>query len=325
MKSPLLSLPGAVAADPPDEDVAAHYGEPFAEQRALASGAAFVDRGDRGVVRVAGADRLRYLHSITSQHLESLPPYAPVEALLLSPHGHVEHHLTLVDDGEAVWAHVEPGTAPDLVRFLDSMRFMMRVEVTDESGAYAVVTLSGAEPPEGALVTTDGLIVPRADLERDWGVRPAGLWAYEALRIAAHRPRPGIDTDHRTIPHETGWSAPPSTSTRAATAARRRSPGCRTWAARPGAWCSCIWTAASTGFRCAARRSRPAAARSDSWGRPPATTSSGRSRSAWSSATCRSTRRWSPAASRPRRRSSSLPTRAPTSRSTYGAGDTAIT
>ncbi len=205
MKSPLLSLPGAVAADPPDDDVAAHYGEPFAEQRALASGAAFVDRSNRGVVRVAGADRLRYLHSITSQHLESLAPNTPAEALLLSPHGHVEHHMALVDDGEAVWAHVEPGTASELVRFLDSMRFMMRVEVTDESAAYAVVTLSGAEPPEGALATTDGLIVPRKDLERDWHARPAGLWAYEALRIAAHRPRPGIDTDHRTIPHETGW------------------------------------------------------------------------------------------------------------------------
>jgi folate-binding protein YgfZ len=33
----------------------------------------------------------------------------------------------------------------------------------------------------------------------------AGIWAYEALRIAAHRPRFGLDTDHRTIPHEVGW------------------------------------------------------------------------------------------------------------------------
>ncbi|GAA4634469.1 folate-binding protein YgfZ [Actinoallomurus vinaceus] len=205
MDSPLLSTPGAVSADPPDEGVAAHYGEPFAEQRALASGAAIVDRSNRGVVRIAGADRLRFLHSLTSQHLQELPPRTPTEALLLSPHGHVEHHLTLVDDGDAVWAHVEPGTAPELARFLDSMRFMMRVEVTDESDAYAVVTLTGAEPPADALVTTDGLIVPRKELDRDWQARPAGLWAYEALRIAAHRPRFGLDTDHRTIPHEVGW------------------------------------------------------------------------------------------------------------------------
>jgi folate-binding protein YgfZ len=205
MDSPLLSTHGAVPADPPDAEVAAHYGEPSAEQRALATGAAVVDRSNRGVVRVAGADRLRFLHSLTSQHLEALAPNHPAEALLLSPNGHVEHHLALVDDGEAVWAHVEPGKAPELAEFLDRMRFLMQVEVTDETEAYAVVTLSGAEAPEGALVTTDGLIVARKELQRDWNARLAGLWAYEALRIAAHRPRLGLDTDHRTIPHEAGW------------------------------------------------------------------------------------------------------------------------
>jgi folate-binding protein YgfZ len=206
MDSPLLSTPGAVPADPPDAGVAAHYGEPSAEQRALDTGTAVVDRSNRGVVRIGGADRLKFLHSITSQHLESLAPGEPAEALLLSPNGHVEHHLALVDDGEAVWAHVEPGTAESLAEFLDRMRFMMRVEVTDESASYAVVTVSGdARVPDGALTTTDGLIVSRKELGRDWRARLAGLWAHEALRIAAHRPRLGLDTDHRTIPHEAGW------------------------------------------------------------------------------------------------------------------------
>jgi tRNA-modifying protein YgfZ len=205
MDSPLLSTPGAVPADPPDSEIAAHYGEPSAEQRALATGVAVVDRSNRGVVRIGGADRLAFLHSLTSQHLESLKPHEPTEALLLSPNGHIEHHLALVDDGEAVWAHVEPGTAAPLAEFLDRMRFLMRVEVTDESASYAVVTLNGAEAPPDALTTTDGLIIKRDELGRDWHARLAGLWAYEALRIAAHRPRLGLDTDHRTIPHEAGW------------------------------------------------------------------------------------------------------------------------
>ncbi len=33
----------------------------------------------------------------------------------------------------------------------------------------------------------------------------AGLWAFEALRIARGEPRFGIDTDARTIPNEVGW------------------------------------------------------------------------------------------------------------------------
>lgn len=208
MKSPLLSLPGAVAADRPDQDVAAHYGEPVHEQRALEAGTAFVDRGNRGVIRVSGPDRLKWLHSLLSQHLEHLEPHRPTQALLLSPHGHVEHHLHLVDDGEAVWAHVEVGTAPALVEFLDRMRFLLRVEVADLTDRYAVVT--GAVDVPGALefpdVAGSSWIIERSALPRlPEAARPAGLWAYEALRIAAHRPRLGLDTDERTIPHEAGW------------------------------------------------------------------------------------------------------------------------
>jgi folate-binding protein YgfZ len=208
MDSPLLKAPGAVRADPPDAEVAAHYGEPSPEQRALAETGAFVDRSNRGVVRIAGPDRLRWLHSMLTQHVERLRPFEPTEALLLSPQGRIEHHLSLVDDGAAVWAHVEPGTAEALVAFLDSMRFMLRVEVADVTDSYAVVTTSGPAAGELVLPGVVGktLIVPRGELgQRDWAVRPAGLWAHEALRIAAHRPRAGLDTDDRAIPHEVGW------------------------------------------------------------------------------------------------------------------------
>jgi len=59
------------------------------------------------------------------------------------------------------------------------------------------------------------LVVPRAEIPawRDRliasGVRPAGVWAYEAHRVAARRPRLGVDTDERTIPHEVGWIGGP--------------------------------------------------------------------------------------------------------------------
>ncbi len=219
MKSPLLAQPGAVEADGPDAGVAAHYGDPYAEQRALASGSGVVDRSNRGVVRITGPDRLSWLHSLTTAHLERLSAGETAEALVLSPQGHVEHHLVLTDDGEAVWAHVEPGTAEPLVEFLTSMKFMLRVDPQDVSAGYAVLTLQGpgaqAEQASAAVTLarpygTD-LIVPREELARQAearlndGAALAGMWAHEALRIAAGRPRFGLDTDHRTIPHEVGW------------------------------------------------------------------------------------------------------------------------
>jgi tRNA-modifying protein YgfZ len=216
MSSPLLATVGAVQADAPDVGVAAHYGDPYAEQRAVIRGWGVVDRSHRGVLRITGADRLSWLHSLTTQHLEGLRPGAAAEALVLSPQGRVEHHLTLTDDGAAVWLHVEPGEASSLLDFLMSMRFMLRVEPQDVSAEYAVLTLLGPDVPAGELVPdairleTD-LIVPRSDLVdavtrlREAGAALAGMWAHEALRIAAGRPRMGLDTDDRTIPHEVGW------------------------------------------------------------------------------------------------------------------------
>ena len=198
MPSPLLDRPGAVPADPPHADVAAHYGDPLREQRRLAGGGAAVDLSHRGVVTVTGPDRLSWLHSLTSQHLTALGPHQPTQALVLSPHGHVEHHMHVLDDGATTWLHVEPGTAAALVAFLDSMRFMLRVEVADVTPDYAVVwSVAGFR-----IVQRDDLV---ASVEKDG--EPAGVTAYEALRVAAGIPRLGVDTDHRTIPHEVGWLA----------------------------------------------------------------------------------------------------------------------
>ena len=222
--SELLKIEGAVAASGVDQGVAAHYGDPMREQRALEGAAGFVDRSNRGVLTITGPDRLSWLHSLTTQQLEKLAAGSSAQALILSPTGHIEHHLTLTDDGSTSWIHVEPGTAPALLSFLTSMRFMLRVEVADVSSRYAVLSVLGpragdlaaeldgvaARVEPGSFGTID-LIVARdllagaaGELARR-GAVPAGMWAFEALRIAARVPRFGLDTDHRTIPHEVGW------------------------------------------------------------------------------------------------------------------------
>ncbi len=232
--SPLLQRPNAVEGEGVDAGVAMHYGDPMREQRLLTEGLAVVDLSHRGVVTVTGPDRLSWLHSLTSQALTGLPARTSAESLVLSPKGHVEHDLRLVDDGTTTWISVEPGTAPALAAWLDSMRFMLRVEVADVTDGYAVVGepvgaegLAG-EPPTvvdpwprlvgdtAAYGPVEGhpgegrawreVIVPRDRLVEHVGDQPlAGTWAAEALRVAAWRPRLGFETDHRTIAHELDW------------------------------------------------------------------------------------------------------------------------
>ncbi len=196
MSSPLLELPDAVVGEGIDAGVAWHYGRPVVEQRRLEAGTGWVDLSHRDVITMTGPDRLTLLHAMSTQHVERLTPGAWTEALILSPHGHVEHQLAGVDDGVTFTAHTEPGGGAGLVDFLASMRFMMRVDIAVDPG-QAVVHRAG----EGER------FVPRADLAGlpgAWG-DPSGTWAYEALRIATGRPRIGLDTDGRTIPNEVGW------------------------------------------------------------------------------------------------------------------------
>ncbi|WP_125776328.1 YgfZ/GcvT domain-containing protein [Antribacter gilvus] len=238
--SPLLARHGAVSATGPDAGIAWHYGDPVAEQRALARGGAVVDQSHLGVVRVAGPDRLGWLHSITSQDLADLRPHESTELLVLSPQGHVEHAAAVVDDGESTWLITEPSHAPDLATWLQRMKFMMRVEITDATADYAAigeaVDAEGAEgepvtwrdswprvtgggtrygPPEAehpgmqrpwrlVLVPRDGLEAAVSEREAA-GWRLAGTWASEALRVEAWRPRLARDVDHRSIPHELDW------------------------------------------------------------------------------------------------------------------------
>ncbi|GAC68410.1 CAF17-like 4Fe-4S cluster assembly/insertion protein YgfZ [Gordonia soli] len=73
-------------------------------------------------------------------------------------------------------------------------------------------------PPigEGRRLPVVDLLVPDHLLQAWWtaltdaGARMAGTWTLDALRVAAVRPRLGVDTDERTIPHEVDWIGTPA-------------------------------------------------------------------------------------------------------------------
>ncbi|MCU1527437.1 MAG: aminomethyltransferase [Frondihabitans sp.] len=234
--SPFASRAGFVADE---TGVAAHFGNPLVEQRALAAGSAVVELGNRGVITVTGPDRLSWLDSLTSQSLKTLAVGESTETLLLDPAGRLEHAARVLDDGVTTWLLVDGAEVETFAPWLDRMRFMLRVEVADRSGDFATlgsfadlglpasdpagVPLVWVDPwsevaPGGVgyaaeathpghewtyretLVTAEGLVQVAAS-----DVAAAGALALEALRIAAWRPRLVTEADERTIPHELDW------------------------------------------------------------------------------------------------------------------------
>jgi folate-binding protein YgfZ len=140
-------------------------------------------------------------------------------------------HVT--DDGETTWISCEPGTVNDLMTYLESMKFMLRVEIKDVSSEYAIVGAPDwiASDKYPVWHSSDAFIVGSnvsdkyvANRPADWKVselfvprselaevlaqdEPVGTWAWEAHRIRAGVPRLNFETDHKTIPHELGLIA----------------------------------------------------------------------------------------------------------------------
>lgn len=228
------------APDPgPDAGAVWHYGDPLGEQRAAADEAVLVDRSHRAVLKLTGADRLTWLHTISSQHVSELSDGSVTENLSLDGQGRVEDHWIQTDLGGVTYLDTESWRGEPLLAYLKKMVFWS--DVAPQPADLAVLSLLGPRLADQAVLDALGvaslpaeltatalvnggfvrrmsgsvieldLLVPR-DQVADWhrrltdaGVSLAGVWAYEAHRVAALRPRLGVDTDERTIPHEVGW------------------------------------------------------------------------------------------------------------------------
>ena len=125
-----------------------HFGDPSGEQWALEGGRALVRRPDLAVVAVSGADRLTWLTSLASQIVTDLVPGASRELLILSPEGRVEHWAGASDDGETLHLIVERADLSGFVEFLESMRFALRVAVSERDVAVFSSVRAGANTPE---------------------------------------------------------------------------------------------------------------------------------------------------------------------------------
>jgi hypothetical protein len=191
--------------DGPDKGAIWHFGEPNKEQRALAEGKAWADLSHLSVIAVSGDDRLKWLHDLTTQYLVDFGAGMWLSAMVLDPQGHVEYQFSVVDDGTTSYLVMDPHFVEGLSAYLNKMRFMLRVEVRDATSEFAVMRAPGVANEIGGPFA----LVPRAELEEmksafDSTATQVGTWALDAERVAAGRPRHGIDTDFKTIPNELG-------------------------------------------------------------------------------------------------------------------------
>jgi len=189
----------------PDKGAVWHFGEPVKEQRALEAGTAWADLSHHNIIAVSGEDRLKWLHDLTTQFVSDLQPGVWMANMILDAKGHIEFQFNVVDDGSTTFLVLDPGYSEQLIEYLTKMKFMLRVDVKDASSEFAVLRAPGAPTEIGGPFA----LVPRSEVEemkKTFGgvATQVGTWALDAERVAAHRPRIGFETDHKSIPNEIG-------------------------------------------------------------------------------------------------------------------------
>ena len=189
--------------DGPDKGAIWHFGEPTKEQRALESGKAWADLSHKEIIAITGIDRLTWLHSLTTQHLEKLLPALWQEVLILDPQGHIQHQFLIVDDGQTSWLVLDAGRLEPLLTHLQKMKFNLRVEIKDVSSEFAILRAPGLSDELGGPYA----LVPRNELEQmketfTSTALQVGTWALDAERVAHRRARIGFETDNKSIPNE---------------------------------------------------------------------------------------------------------------------------
>jgi folate-binding protein YgfZ len=205
-----------------------------AQYRQLREECGLLDRDDRGLLVVGGAEAAEYLQGQLTNDIEAIEPGEGAYAALLDRKGHMQADMRVLRPGEGpeLWLDLEPEGLEAARRHLQMYKIGREVEVTDASTERSLLSLIGpraaeiagsAPLPENACedVTVGGakclavgaaqgidLFVPAAECSRVQGALLAAgavevsAEAAEILRIEAGRPRFGAEMGTETMPAE---------------------------------------------------------------------------------------------------------------------------
>ena len=193
--------------------------------RAAREGVAVGPPDSRGILRATGKDAKDYLHRMTTQDLNPLPPGGSAYAAILNAKGHLLADAHVLVEADGVLLVMDPRAAPDARAHLEKFVIMDEVTFEDVSSSLRVVPVVGMEsaarlgtraatprrisnrrrgvPSVDLLVPAEEAEPLRAELVRE-GAADLGAAEMEALRILAGQARFGADMDASRLPMEAG-------------------------------------------------------------------------------------------------------------------------
>jgi folate-binding protein YgfZ len=124
------------------------------QYRIITNGAGWSSHSNLGRIHFEGTDRISFLQGLLTNDVATLAPGRGVYAAYLTPHGRMLADIILVDRGDAVLGLVGEGQGPALATRFDQLIFAEDVRVTDVTGQFDEVFVTGAEASRAVAAVT---------------------------------------------------------------------------------------------------------------------------------------------------------------------------
>lgn len=134
---------GAVASRTSPGPVIARFGELAEEYRALAHGPALVDRSERGLLEITGADRASWLHNLTTNQVKTLAPGDGQYAFALNVKGRILFDVNLLIRAESIWVDIDRRFLEIAQSHFDKYLITEDATISDRSDEFVRLALVG--------------------------------------------------------------------------------------------------------------------------------------------------------------------------------------
>lgn len=124
------------------------YGDAAAEFSALRKGSALVDRSYRGLIEVTGADRLSWLHNLTTNDVKNLSPGEGNYSFATNIKGRILFDLVILVREECVWIDLDSCFLAGALAHFNKYKIMEDVVIADRTESFVRFALVGESVKE---------------------------------------------------------------------------------------------------------------------------------------------------------------------------------
>lgn len=182
--------------------------------QALRESAAWIDLSARGRILVAGEDRARLLHALTTNHVQEMRPGDVRYAFFLTAQGRILSDVNIVCRAEDFLLDVEPEVREQVYGHIDHYIIADDVQLEDITATTTCIGVEGPDAMQYAMQYATANAVPLTvtgepgfRLYEDSGLKAklpqAGEDDVRTVRLEHGKPRYGDEITAATLPQET--------------------------------------------------------------------------------------------------------------------------